>query len=204
MKLNLGCGGKAPQGWVNVDYALGAKLVKFPFFSAINRKIKFFNMDWDKGIFIYDLRQNFPWQDNSIDVIYSSHTLEHLTRKEGLHFLKECHRVLKKKGLIRIVVPDLSLLVSKYINGNIRANEFIEKLGVLYNTSHDQPIKRKLAPLIECPHKCMYDTQSLLLIMTEVGFDMVTKKPFESDIPDIADIELPNRAKNALIIEGRI
>ena len=28
MKLNLGCGSHAPHGWVNVDYALGARFAK--------------------------------------------------------------------------------------------------------------------------------------------------------------------------------
>ena len=40
---------------------------------------------------------------------------------EGRRFLCECHRVLKRHGIIRIVVPDLSALVSAYVEGNIKA-----------------------------------------------------------------------------------
>jgi len=203
MKLNLGCGNQTPEGWINVDYALGARLVKQPLFSIINKKIKLFNLDWDKRIFIHDLRKRFPWKDNSIDIIYTSHTLEHLSREEGLHFLKNCFRVLRKDGLIRIIVPDLFAIVSKYINGITRADEFVEKLQVQYDNPHDGRFKRKLAPLIRFPHKCMYDSKSLLLIMKKIGFEAESKKPFKSVIPDITNIELPDRTEGAVIVEGK-
>ncbi len=202
-KVNLGCGGKTVAGWINVDYALGAKLVKLPFFRALNKASRFFEMDWDREIVIHDLRRAFPWKEESVDIIYSSHTLEHFARVDGLHFLGECHRVLKKEGIIRIIVPDLSVLISKYMKGQIRADEFVEKLGVLYNKAFDGKLKRILAPFISFPHQCMYDTKTLLMIMTDIGFQSVSKNAFESDIPDIKDIELASRANHSVIIEGR-
>lgn len=45
MKLNLGCGKEVVDGWVNVDYGLGAKLSKIPFFSSINKRTKLFDHD---------------------------------------------------------------------------------------------------------------------------------------------------------------
>ncbi|MBE0573824.1 methyltransferase domain-containing protein [Candidatus Dojkabacteria bacterium] len=110
-KLNLGCGDETPVGWVNVDYAPGAKLAKIP---LIN-KFSLTKVKWDKTIMIQNLLKNFPWETNTIDIIYSSHTLEHFTREEGQHFLKECHRVLKTGGLIRILVPDLKNFTLKYL-----------------------------------------------------------------------------------------
>jgi len=35
-KLNLGCGSKTPSGWINVDYAPGAKLSKIPLVNKLN------------------------------------------------------------------------------------------------------------------------------------------------------------------------
>ena len=204
IKLNLGCGAQTPEGWINVDYALGARLAKLPLFSFVNRKfLKLFNLDWTEDIFIHDLRNKFPWRDNSIDIIYSSHTLEHLSKEEGLHFLKECHRTLRIDGLIRIVVPDLFVIVTEYINDNIRGDEFLIKLGVLYYDAHHGPLKRKLAPFIHFPHRCMYDRKTLSLIMMQVGFEVEDKRPSESDIPDIEAIELPGRTEGAVIVEGK-
>lgn len=137
-----------------------------------------------------------------MSVVYSSHTLEHFTRKEGLNFLKECHRVLRKKGIIRIVVPDLQCVVDDYINKVFPANEFIEKLGVSFRT-RGPLMKKLLYPYIQFPHKCMYNTSTLLAILNDIGFDAQSKEPFTSDIDDINKIELEFRTRFAVIVEGR-
>lgn len=202
MKLNLGCGENVPSGWVNVDYSLGARLTKIPFFGAVNRKIKLFNIDWDERIVLHDLRRPFPWAEASADVVYSSHTLEHLRKEEGRAFLAECHRVLRPAGIIRIVVPDLEALVRAYTEGRTPADDFVSGLGVLYDTSMN-PLKTRLYPLIQFPHKCMYDTRRLLQILSELGFEAAPREAFDSDIDDIEQIEIASRTEGAVIVEGR-
>jgi len=202
VKLNLGCGDQIPQGWTNVDYALGAKFAKIPLFSSANRRLKLFNIEWDKEIHVHDLTTRFPWHDGQAECVYSSHTLEHFTREEGLVFLKECHRVLKKDGVIRIVVPDLRVIVENYLNDDIKAVHFLEELGVLYAGVRGR-IKSKLARFIQFPHKCMYDSEALLSVMSEIGFKCEQKKVFSSHIKDIALVEREVRAQNAVIVEGR-
>ena len=201
MKLNLGCGDQVPDEWINVDYALGARFTKIPFFSAVNRKIKLFNLNWNEKIFLHDLTKKFPWADSSIDTVYSSHTLEHFSKEEGRRFLSECHRVLRKNGIIRIVVPDLRHDVMKYIEGETLADDFVEKLGVLYEDS-DNTLKKKLSPLFQFPHKCMYDNSRLVEILNEIGFDASVKAAFDSAIKDIRLVELEDRANNSVIVEG--
>ena len=203
LKLNLGCGNQFIDGWINVDYSLGSKLSKAPFFSLINKKVKLFNIDWDERIFLHDLTQKFPWSDESVDEIYSSHTLEHFDKKQGYDFLCDCYRVLKKEGIIRIVVPDLKAFVNHYLEGDILADNFVKFLGVLYEEKGDSLLKKKLAPMIRFPHKCMYDTERLLDIMSEIGFSCQSQEPFVSKISDIKNIELPERTVEAVIIEGQ-
>lgn len=202
MKLNLGCGSCVLDGWVNVDYALGARVMKIPFFRALNRKVKLFNLDWNEKIFLHDLTKTFPWPDSSIDIIYSSHTLEHFSKMDGRKFLKECRRVLRKNGIIRIVVPDLRHNVVEYIEGRVYADDFVEKLGVLYGNSN-KALKKRLAPFFEFPHKCMYDNLRLLEILNEIGFEASARGVFDSDIGEIRLVEVEGRAKNAVIAEGR-
>ncbi|HED35972.1 MAG TPA: methyltransferase domain-containing protein, partial [Gammaproteobacteria bacterium] len=160
MRLNLGCGGCVPDGWINVDFSFGAKLFKIPVFKYINKKLGFFNLDWDESIKIHDLTKKFPWEDNSIKVIYSSHTLEHLSKEEGRFFLKECYRVLDDNGIIRIVVPDLEVIVKSYSNGTVSADDFLDKLGVLYR-KREGYLKNMFSPFVQFPHKCMYDHKTL-------------------------------------------
>lgn len=202
MKLNLGCGSQVLEGWVNVDYALGARLMKIPFFRAFNRKTNLFNIDWDDRIFLHDLTTRLPWADSSVDVVYSSHTLEHFSKNHGRRFLAECHRVLRKNGIFRVVVPDLKYSVIEYIEGRIPADDFVELLGLLHGSSNSK-LKNRLSPFFQFPHKCMYDNSRLLEIFNEIGFQAYVKAAFDSDIDDIQLVELESRIENAVIVEGR-
>lgn len=202
MKLNLGCGSQVPDGWLNVDYALGARLRKIPFFSTFNKKVKLFNLDWNEKIFLHDLTKKFPWEDLSVNVIYSSHTLEHLSKYDGQTFLAECHRVLRKDGIIRILVPDLHHIIVEYTEGRIYADDFVEALGVLYENGNSK-LKNRLSPFFQYPHKCMYNTSRLIKILNEIGFQASSRASFESDIDDIRSVELANRTEGAVIVEGR-
>lgn len=202
MRLNLGCGANVVQGWINVDYGLGARFAKLPLFASLNRKLGLFNLDWDKRVFIHDLTKQFPWDDDTAEVAYSSHTLEHLTREQGRIFLAECRRVLKPAGIIRIVVPDLAHTVDKYVSGRLRADHFVEALGVLSSVSAGS-LRKLLSPLVEHPHKCMYDQTTLLEALDETGFEAVPKGAFDSAIQGIDEIELAARTRNAVIVEGK-
>lgn len=202
MKLNLGCGSQVIDGWINVDNSLGARLGKLFLFGPIIRKLGIFNIPWDNRIYLHDLTKKMPWGDSEIDIVYSSHTLEHLSREEGRKFLQECHRMLVPGGIIRILVPDLSFYIEEYQAGNIQADEFLGRLGVLYGT-HRNPIKNKLMKYFQFPHKCMYDTKSLVDLLNVIGFKAKAKKALESDINDISEIELVDRTVNAVIVEGK-
>ena len=201
MKLNLGCGSQVINGWINVDYALGARLAKLPLFRKVNKLIKIFNLDWDNRIFINNLTKPFPWQDCSVDIVYCSHTLEHFSREDGVRFLNECHRVLKKDGIIRIIVPDFRYFVYEYLKGNLKAIFFLEVIGI--GSMDDKSFKGILASLIKFPHKCMYDAIILLEILSGIGFNVEERKPFDSAIEDIMQIELEERTVNAVIVEGK-
>jgi SAM-dependent methyltransferase len=194
--LNLGCGAVTPANWTNVDYALGARLARWPLARA------FFRVRWDRRIVIHDLTQRFPWADRSAQAIYSSHTLEHFEREQGARFLAECRRVLSDNGVIRIVVPDLAVYVRRYGLGELGAEHFLEELEVLCG-SGVSGLKRMLSPFVSYPHKCMYDAQALLRALHTAGFEAQLRAPFDSAIAAIREIELEERTVDAVIAEGR-
>lgn len=201
MNLNLGCGSQVLDGWINVDYAIGARLAKVPLFRRFNKKVKLFKLDWDDRIQLHDLTRRFPWKEGAVDIVYSSHTLEHLTREQGRRFLRECHRVLRKGGIIRIVVPDLRVIVHQYLGEKIQADEFVGQLGVLYGSGGNR-LRDRLSHLIHFPHQCMYDAAALINILRDIGFTAEPRRPFESGIEDICLLELKDRTDNAVIVEG--
>ncbi|MCL1939363.1 MAG: glycosyltransferase [Desulfovibrionaceae bacterium] len=90
--LNLGCGDTWHQDWVNLDF-----------------------QSRSPAVIAYDLRLGVPFADDSADVIYHSHVLEHFTRSGGEKFLAECFRVLRPGGLMRVVAPDLENIARAYL-----------------------------------------------------------------------------------------
>jgi predicted SAM-dependent methyltransferase len=90
--LNLGCGGCFHRDWVNVDFVSS-----------------------DPAVIKHDLREKLPFGDSSFSVVYHSHVLEHLPRRAAPGFIRECHRVLKPGGILRVVVPDLEGIARLYL-----------------------------------------------------------------------------------------
>ncbi len=70
--------------------------------------------------FNYQSGERLKYNDNTFDFIFSEHFFEHLFMDEAVELLRECHRILKPHGVIRIVVPDADL----------RTYEKIEPLGM--------------------------------------------------------------------------
>jgi len=90
---NLGCGKRYHPSWTNIDIASRGK-----------------------GVIRHDLSQGIPAADSSVDVIYSSAVLEHIRLQHVQPFLRECFRVLKPGGIIRIAVPDLEMICRQYLS----------------------------------------------------------------------------------------
>jgi len=84
LKLDLGCGAqkKSPEyTGVDISDKCGADIV-------------------------HDLaKKPWPFTDNSVEEIWSSHFFEHLDGKQRIIFMEEAHRVLKTGSKITIVTP---------------------------------------------------------------------------------------------------
>ncbi len=58
-----------------------------------------------------------PFEDNSVDEVYSRHVVEHFTLKEFLKVLEEWNRVLKIGGEIYIICPNLLWHLKQILEG---------------------------------------------------------------------------------------
>lgn len=200
MKLNLGCGNQVVDGWINVDYFLGARLVKIPGFSLFNSVFRMFDMEWDKRILLHDLTTPLPWGDGEASAIYTSHTLEHLNKEDGSALVHEAHRVLSPGGILRIIVPDLNVVLDDLRHGRFASDELMYRLGV--RLSKPKGFSGMIKKLAEYPHQCMYDNCSLVNLLEASGFEVSLKKGFESAIEDIDKIEIAERVVDAVIVEA--
>lgn len=90
--INLGCGAKFNERWVNVDFT-----------------------STGKDVIAHNLTQGIPFKDNSFKVAYHSHVLEHFTKEGAEKFIAECYRILQPNGILRIAIPDLEAIARNYI-----------------------------------------------------------------------------------------
>jgi predicted SAM-dependent methyltransferase len=90
--LNLGCGARFHPEWTNLDLTPSSPEVR-----------------------AYDLREALPFESESFDVVYHSHLIEHLRRDDVVRFLRECRRVLRLGGILRIALPDLEAIARAYL-----------------------------------------------------------------------------------------
>ena len=121
VKVNIGCGKYAIQGWINIDNSPKVILSKYPLLRWILFKLKIISKEvyediWSRNIIWHDVRKGLPFETGSVDVVYCSHLLEHLTRDEAKELCLEIFRVLKPKGIFRVVVPDLKKAIEAYLN----------------------------------------------------------------------------------------
>lgn len=90
--LNLGCGQRYHSSWVNIDFKSDST-----------------------EVIAHDLGKGLPFEPNSFDVIYHSHLLEHFSKEYARLFMKDCYRILRPGGIIRVVVPDLETIARLYV-----------------------------------------------------------------------------------------
>ena len=198
VKVNLGCGLAVANGWLNIDGSLNALVASWPRFLIrssiiLQGKELLFLRDYclllrSHRFIHHDLSYGIPFQDNTVDFVYSSHFLEHLPRRDGQKLLLEAYRVLKKGGKIRICVPDLLYAISLYNNG--------EKEKMLENYFFIDDQESHFAR-----HKYMYDFELLQSSLSQAGFVKVRRFFYrEGSVPDL-DI-LDNRPDDTLYVEG--
>jgi hypothetical protein len=88
-------------------YNIGAGNFSHPFWTNIDGKNEHFskiNSEAEVNI-VHELFEHIPIPvpDNSAEIIYTSHTIEHIDDDSLLYLLNDCYRMLKKNGLMRIV-----------------------------------------------------------------------------------------------------
>ncbi len=194
-KYNLGCGPKFYQNFLNVGY--WAQLQEGAIYKDLNGTTNTYMLN-------HDLRNGIPAADNSLDLAYHSHMLEHLSYTDGIEFTKECLRVLKPGGTLRILVPDLELWINAYTNNNSFFFEQYRQMGGIDPDIYVTKAAVFMGMLHNHEHKCGYDFESLKWLVEHVGFTDIKRTLYGAGtIDDIENIEKvdPIRTMESLCIE---
>lgn len=172
IQLHLGCGERYIPGFIHIDVR------KFP------------HVDHVASVDKLDM-----FEDNSVDLIYACHLLEHFKRNQIEDILKEWYRVLKPGGILRLATPDFEKLVEVYLK--------------------HKDLKLILGPLVgrqdypENTHYIIFDFATLSEILKKVGFKKIYRydwrKTIHKDYDDFSQAYIPHMdKKNGILISLNI
>ena len=174
MKLHLGCGERRIEGYLNIDSRLT-----------------------DAVDIVDDVRFLKRFKEESADIIYVCHVLEHFSRWEHLAALKRWQAILKPGGTLRIAVPDFEKVVAHYLKfGEVR-----KLSGILYGRQ-DYP---------ENNHCWCWDFKELKKDLQDAGFHNIERYDWRqtdhSRVDDYSQAYLPHMDKEngmlmSLNVEG--
>jgi len=147
MKLEIGCGKKPRAGYKTCDIR---DLPQVDYVCAADA---------------------LPFEENTVDEVYSRHVVEHFTLKELLKVFEEWNRVLKVGGEIYIICPNLLWHLQQILNGSHASfynkesgsNDRFWGFGSLFGWQQDQ----------YDVHKFGYYFELLRDILEEFGFDQI-------------------------------
>jgi predicted SAM-dependent methyltransferase len=141
MKLDIGSGDNPIEGYIGVDlYATNPDIIKAPM--------------WE-----------LPFGDKSVDVIYSSHALEHIERSKVLPTLQEWFRVLKNGGEVDLRVPDGPWCLRYYLDYIDRHETIFSpvlgwELSIIIGSQEDEGMI----------HRMLFTEKSLYYFLVQAGF----------------------------------
>lgn len=144
-----------------------------------------------------DATRTLPFQDNSLDYIFSEHMIEHLSHGKGLHMLRECRRVLKVGGTIRISTPDLARIaaLSREDLTDLESRYVAWSNGkFLPSVPSDDPTFVVNNFFRDWGHQFIYTRRTLSFSMKQCGFtNIVSCRLNESSIKALRGLENESR-----------
>ena len=210
-RANIGCGQTPTEGWQNFDNSPSVRLAAIPVMPDLLARVgllggpsyRFVQFARTHHIQLMNAAKPWPLADDSLEVIYSSHMVEHFDPSEARTFLAEARRVLEPGGILRLALPDLERLVERYV-GDRDADAFMGSLHVCSPRQTALAARVGLFLYGNRGHNWMYDARSLLRLVAASGFTEVRSlSAGETSIPDPGALDLAERESESLYIEAR-
>lgn len=167
--VQLGCGNHILDDYINID---------------IN----------DKADIYWDVRKSLPFDDNSIEKIFSEHFFEHLDYPTSANkVLEESYRILKDGGEIVIGVPDCDFPLNDIYNKNTKNMNIAKKKWYLkrkdvldsMNTTLDYlnyVMRDQLYHSEYHPHYWGYNRENLVIMLKKHGFKKIEEWSIDKNI----------------------
>jgi predicted SAM-dependent methyltransferase len=172
-RVHIGSGDHHLSGWINIDFD-----------PVMNIEVA------------ADLRRDFPLRSDSVDLIHSEDFIEHVDEADGRRALRECYRVLRPGGVMRLLTPDLRALVQEvYIR---REPTHLRWCGAYLDApSPCQALNMHMRMSGE--HRFIYDEEHLTAVLGEIGFDVRRVHYNGSSVPELRFLDLRDFGLNLFL-----
>lgn len=169
-KLQVGTGFNGLNGWLNGD--------------ILPRKRDYIYLDATAPL---------PFMNDTFAFVYTEHMIEHIGYRSACDFVRECHRVLRPGGVLRISTPDLAVLVRMFVqNDDPVADEYVAYAVRTYVPHAGRNVKAFVLNnfFYNWGHAFIFDRDTLATVLTQAGFrDFSWHSPQESPRPELRDLE---------------
>ena len=166
--LHLGANQKSFAGWLNTDVDITTS-----------------------GTVYLDASKPFPLPDASFRYVYAEHMIEHIGEAAGLAMLRECRRILKPGGVLRLTTPDLAFLLKLYLQPDEKGLAYMRWIGDRF-MGFDEPSAALVInnAFRAWGHQFLYDADTLEQNLRSCGFTQVSRVAYnESDHDMLRGIE---------------
>jgi predicted SAM-dependent methyltransferase len=126
-----------------------------------------------------DIFRPLPWGDASVEFIVCSHCAEHGSPAQAWSFFKECFRILRKGGAVRITVPDA---IKAYKNASQNYIDWLKQMG--WGDGTRASVMDNL--LCKHGHLGVFTVEVLSGMLQAAGFTTKQCGLFHSDYPELA------------------
>lgn len=160
-----------------------------------------------------DATRPFPLPDNAFAFVYSEHMIEHIPYQDGQTMLRECFRILRPGGVVRIVTPNLAFLTTLLDANQTHANQaYVDYSVGAHKIAGPAPAGIHVFNnfMRGWGHQFIYDLPSLRRAVADAGFEQVTPCALsDSPHPELRGLATTNRMPapflemESIAVEGR-
>jgi predicted SAM-dependent methyltransferase len=125
------------------------------------------------------------------------------------HFLSECHRVLKKGGVLRLIIPDAEKYLRAYCNGGWDELERIRPLCPGHIDAHAHCKYNTPMELVNVifrqghQHKYAYDFETLHFLLHRYGFSEVVLQEYGTSLMPELRLDQASRASESIYVDAK-
>lgn len=199
--VQYGCGWSAPLGWRNFDASPTLRFERVPLIGRLYTRNR---CRFPANVEYGDIVTGLPVAEESLEGVYCSHVLEHLSLADFRTALRNTYTLLKPGGVFRMVVPDLEWLVERYSDdpSETAALALMRRCG-LGLAKRDRNIGAFFVSWLgNSRHLWMWDFKSIRLELRHAGFDGIRRACFnDSRDGRFAEVEDRGRWENCLGVE---